>query len=1737
MRQFCFRFALFAAFCAFTSASAMGGEVTNLADSGPGSLRDVVAAAQAGETITFADGLTGTIYLTSGDIGPIWVSPITIMGPGADLITIDGSQNGSEGIFNLGGASSFYRQVVISGLRLTGSRSQYGGCIASAGTIRLQNMVFQDCGAVSPAGFSGGGGVFFGGGPVAIEIDGCAFINNFSNSDGGAFESIGNAVITNSTFWGNIAASQGGAIAINNGMTATLRHVTVVNNSAGAGAGGLSISVPSSPTEVRNSIIADNMGWQWGPDIGGWATVGLSFSLVGAFPGGSLGIVDMGGNVIGLPSYTLPPTMNGGTTPTCGLSLCSAARDSADPQDYLTLDQREYERPVNGFPDMGAFEAEAPGPNQGPIWPPSQASFMGLEDTGLPLAGLYVVDPDACNGVVNIELSIPEGVFVCPVDIHITANGNGTNAVTLVGPFMRMQQYLPTVMVQPPQDFYGHITLGTYMNDNGNTGIGDPLFATGEYDLYFAPVNDAPTFVEPFPEPVIHVQDSTLLTIQLYAEDIDSSPLSYSTNAPGGDLDQDTATYTWTPSYWYSGEWEITFTVSDGEYSDDLTITVIVDLLDSDDDGVPDSLELENDMNPFSPDSDGDNISDGDEFPMGEGIQDWDEDGIIDALDLDSENDGVPDIDEAGDTDLDTRPVDTDDDYYPDFRDWDSDNDEIWDYQDNCRIVENYDQSDVDNDGIGDACDSLNDSDNDLIPDDVDNCPYDYNPDQADSDNDGNGDVCDFDWDNDEVPNDYDNCPYIWNWTQDDSDQDGVGDACDNDADNDDVIDSEDNCVYTYNPGQADNDDDGIGDECDGDWDNDGDPNDYDNCPYSANPDQANVDNDEAGDICDEDIDGDGIPNEYDHCPYLASSNNADNDDDGLGDECDIDDDNDDVFDEVDNCPFLPNPNQADLDEDGVGDACDPDIDGDDMPNEDDNCPYFASSDFTDTDEDGEGDVCDTDDDGDDVLDVNDNCPLVANTAQTDTDDDGIGDACDTDDDNDDVLDPDDNCPLVANPQQEDEDDDGIGDACDTPEPVDTVEPVEDVVEDLGMEIEEDLVEDTALPDLTQPDLTEPDLAEPDLTQPDLAQPDLGCPGCDVDVSQVEVAEEVTETDTTQPEVKLVLEGGGACSASPNASPSTTSLLLVLLAILAMAGIRFRRLFGKAARSLVALVILTGAVMAVPQSARAQEIDLNAFDASPFFNDGMVLMRGETLEGRWNIGLFLDYQNDPLHYKDAETDEVVRYVIRHQVSAQLMGAIGLTQWLDIGLVLPVVGFQSGDGLVGQPTPSAFSIGDLRLTPRLRFLSTKWDGGRFDLAFIPEVTAPTGQLVDPYTGEKGFSVTPMLAGSVAQGPLGLSVNAGWRIRAKSNLGASQKADDIILRAGVWADVVPKTLTLDVEALVSTPVDNSFGTRTWPLEMLLGGRVYLTESLTLHAGAGAGITDGPASPSLRLLGGLRFSPAPEKQELDTDGDGIVDSKDKCPAKPEDIDGFEDLDGCPDTDNDKDTILDVNDKCRDVPEDLDQFEDNDGCPDLDNDKDTILDKVDACPNDPEDMDGFEDTNGCPDPDNDADKICDPWIAKQGLAALYSALCTGSDDCPDQPETLNGYRDDDGCPDEKPKEAVLEEKSIAIPQLFFYFDKTELKPESQKVIKDVAKILKDHPEIKKVRVEGHTDSTGEAQYNQDLSDRRAAAIVKLLVKYGVEKGRLEAIGMGKNHPIRSPETTEDDMQMNRRVEFIIVP
>src|SRR5215813_3660857 len=122
-----------------------------------------------------------------------------------------------------------------------------------------------------------------------------------------------------------------------------------------------------------------------------------------------------------------------------------------------------------------------------------------------------------------------------------------------------------------------------------------------------------------------------------------------------------------------------------------------------------------------------------------------------------------------------------------------------------------------------------------------------------------------------------------------------------------------------------------------------------------------------------------------------------------------------------------------------------------------------------------------------------------------------------------------------------------------------------------------------------------------------------------------------------------------------------------------------------------------------------------------------------------------------------------------------------------------------------------------------------------------------------------------------------------------------------------------------------------------------------ALAVVLASGCGYTAVP-SRSLSPVPEVTNPAPPHKPYLpleDRDGDGKY--ADPCPTEPEDKDGFQDDDGCPDPDNDRDGIPDPNDKCPTEPEDKDGFEDEDGCPDKDNDKDGVLDAADKCPNEP--------------------------------------------------------------------------------------------------------------------------------------------------------------------------------------------
>lgn len=239
-------------------------------------------------------------------------------------------------------------------------------------------------------------------------------------------------------------------------------------------------------------------------------------------------------------------------------------------------------------------------------------------------------------------------------------------------------------------------------------------------------------------------------------------------------------------------------------------------------------------------------------------------------------------------------------------------------------------------------------------------------------------------------------------------------------------------------------------------------------------------------------------------------------------------------------------------------------------------------------------------------------------------------------------------------------------------------------------------------------------------------------------------------------------------------------------------------------------------------------------------------------------------------------------------------------------------------------------------------------------------------------------------------------------------------------------------------------------------------------------------------------------------DTDGDGVPDDVDRCPLDPEDKDGFQDEDGCPDPDNDNDGIVDAMDACPDNPGPLE----NRGCPVLDRDGDGVPDSEDKCPDQP----GPKENQGCPDVDTDKDGIPDRL-----------------DKCPDVPGVPP-----DGCPKKYTLVQVKKDRIEIKQQVKYATGKFKVLPASYRLLDQVVQVLGDYPKMR-VRIEGHTDNVGGETFNLKLSQRRADSVREYLTSKGVAADRLEATGYGLTRPLASNRTAKGRAQ-NRRTEFAII-
>ena len=514
--------------------------------------------------------------------------------------------------------------------------------------------------------------------------------------------------------------------------------------------------------------------------------------------------------------------------------------------------------------------------------------------------------------------------------------------------------------------------------------------------------------------------------------------------------------------------------------------------------------------------------------------------------------------------------------------------------------------------------------------------------------------------------------------------------------------------------------------------------------------------------------------------------------------------------------------------------------------------------------------------------------------------------------------------------------------------------------------------------------------------------------------------------------------------------------------------------------------LLFAAVSLTSARADAQSFRLNRFRAVERPDDGFAVRRVGSFEHLSLSGLVTaDYAHDPLVLEsEADREERAR-VVRHEVTLSLDVALALYDRVLLFGKLDVIPVLEGPRLADDiplTRASGGGVGDLSLGARLRLVGEADDF--FALAVQAALITPTAR-ERAYRGEEGVAVRPELIAELRPKYVRLAANVGTMVRREQRVLDARIGSELVygLSAGV---AVHRMVELLAEVWGGFSYADFARRATTPFEWLAGAKVHTSHGLYAALAAGTGFTHGVGTPDARVVAQLgwlspqRADEAPPKSApLDRDGDGLDDAHDRCPEQAEDRDGVADDDGCPDLDDDGDGVLDASDGCKGEPEDRDGHDDTDGCPDPDNDKDGTLDVEDGCP------------------------------------------------------TVAGIPEQRGCP--APASFSEEGQLIVLDEILFETNKAVILPESVPHLEAVQTLLQERPEITKLRIEGHTDSTGPAPRNQQLSEERAAAVRTWLREHTIDPGRLDAYGCGEKHPVASDDTLEGRAR-NRRVVFQVV-
>lgn len=534
-----------------------------------------------------------------------------------------------------------------------------------------------------------------------------------------------------------------------------------------------------------------------------------------------------------------------------------------------------------------------------------------------------------------------------------------------------------------------------------------------------------------------------------------------------------------------------------------------------------------------------------------------------------------------------------------------------------------------------------------------------------------------------------------------------------------------------------------------------------------------------------------------------------------------------------------------------------------------------------------------------------------------------------------------------------------------------------------------------------------------------------------------------------------------------------------------------------------------------------------------------------------------DVKNDTLH--------PISTVFRVQPNL----AFGITNFFDISASIPLY-----FDLIENISPEG-GMGDLKLATKLRIPGR--NDRVLDAALLTAVYFPTGDKSDGYFPRNTYyyetqsntdsltSFTSFYSSKNVDFDVEgiVTLNASW-LRLYLNSGCiftvNPYIDNVLIIKGaleirpsssfaLFTEITSESRFYNVAHGFKIDKDPFWITPGFSITTNRGGALTLSSGVNLSSKKEINYYDRSGfkrfstkiQPAWRIA--LQFGWSGVLRIQDSDDDLITDREDKCPSAAEDLDGFEDQDGCPDFDNDKDNVPDSLDKCPNVPEDLDGINDGDGCPDTDNDQDGIQDTVDKCPQIAEDIDGFEDNDGCPDNDNDQDGVPDSVDRCISVAEDLDGF-QDDDGCPDidndldgVPDSvdkcpaLQGVKEEMGCPSQKTKPKEIKMGRVILPGVAFEPKTAFLVQSAFRILDQLYESLKGYPSIL-LEIRAHTDTVTGLENNMDLTTKRANVIRDYLVGRGISRDRLTAAGYGDSEPI-ADNNSIPGRQLNNRIEI----